>query len=369
MSMRILSHPLAPRTRPRRHPYPAAPGPSHPAAPRPRPPRRRPAAFRGRLAAFLAAGLVVAGCAGVGGGGGSQGQAENYPSDTLQWTVAFGPGGGNDIMSRTLADILEKENLYPEDIVITNREGGSGAKGWGHLFNQAGDPYQISTTSGSFITTPLQADTGWGPSDFTPVALLAADYLLFLVPPDGPTSLEEFVAQAKNGKPAIGGIGTVNVDFIVNSLLAEQAGYEFDYVPFDDEGQLISALLSGSLDAIVSNPAEVLGQVEAGKMRALAFTGDERIPSLSEVPTLDELGYPMDIAMPRGLILPPDVPKEAQQWWIATMKKVVETPEWQDYIEKNQLVEKLAWGQDFESSLAETSGTFEEILREQGAIE
>lgn len=321
-----------------------------------------------RLAGFLAGALALAGCGAMGGTGGGS-QTENYPSETLEWTVAFGPGGGNDIMSRTLADILEKNDLYPEDIVITNREGGSGAKGWGYLFNQAGDPYQISTTSGSFITTPLQADTGWKPADFTPVALLASDYLLFLVPPDGPESFEEFAAQAKNEKPAIGGIGTVNVDFIVNSLVAEDAGYEFEYVPFDDEGQLISALLSGSLDAMVSNPAEVLGQVDAGKMRALAFTGEERIPSLSDVPTFDELGYPLDISMPRGLILPPEAPEEAQQWWIDTMKKVVETPEWRDYIEKNQLVEDVAWGQDFEDSLAETSGTFESILREQGVID
>lgn len=326
--------------------------------------------FMGRAAglavASSGAGALLAGC----GSAGTGGQSGNYPSETLEWTVAFGPGGGNDIMSRTIADILRKQNLYPEDIVITNREGGSGAKGWGYVFGNSGDPYQISTTSGSFLTTPLQADTGWGPTSFTPIALLAADYLLILVPPGGPDSFEDFVAQAKSGQPSIGGIGTVNVDFIVPSQLADAAGFEFKYVPFNEEGQLITALLSGSVDAIVSNPAEVLGQVEAGEMKALAFTGSDPIPSLPDVPTLADLGYSsIDIGMPRGLILAPEAPKEAQDWWVQTMQKVVEKPAWQDYIEKNHLVEKLRWGEEFNQYVAETSDTFKRILREQGAIE
>src|SRR3970282_557766 len=83
---------------------------------------------------------------------------DRYPSKRLDWTIAFGPGGGNDIMSRTLISILEKYKLYPETIVPENRPGGSGAKGWGYLFSQKGNPYHISTTSGTFITTPLQGN-------------------------------------------------------------------------------------------------------------------------------------------------------------------------------------------------------------------
>ena len=196
------------------------------------------------------------------------------PSETLDWTIAFGPGGGNDIMARTMIDILDKHDLYPGDIVAENREGGSGAVGWGYLYNQAGNPYAISTTSGSYITTPLQADTPWGPTDFTPVALLATDDLLLLVKGASEIdSLGEFIEQAKADPPTIGGIGAVNVDFIVPTLLAEKAGFDFEYVSFNAEGELITALLSDALDAIVSNPGEVLGLIESGDMKALAYSG------------------------------------------------------------------------------------------------
>src|SRR3989304_9286170 len=78
---------------------------------------------------------------------------DRYPSKRLAWTIAFGPGGGNDIMSRTLISVLEKYKLYPETIVAENRAGGSGAVGWGYVFSQKGNPYHLSSTSGSFNTS------------------------------------------------------------------------------------------------------------------------------------------------------------------------------------------------------------------------
>ena len=293
----------------------------------------------------------------------------DYPSKPLNWTIAFGPGGGNDIMSRTLIDILEKYDLYPENIKAENRAGGSGAVGWGYLYSQKGSGYDISTTSGSFITTPLQADTPWQPKDFTPIALLAADDLVLLVKGDSDVkSLEDFIEKAKKNPPTIGGIGTVNVDFIVPKLLSKKAGFEFDYVSFNAAGEMNTALLSSALDAMMANPAEIMGLVESGDMKALGFSGEKVPAELGDIPTFAEAGYDIDVSMPRGLILAPDAPEEAQQWWIDTIKKVVEKPEWKNYIEKNQLTENIKYGEDFREFLGKTQDGFATILREQGVI-
>jgi len=294
---------------------------------------------------------------------------DRYPSKRLDWTISFGPGGGNDIMSRNLIAILEKYKLYPETIVAENRPGGSGAKGWGYLFAQKGNPYHVSTTSGSFITTPLQANTPWQPASFTPVALLATDDMLMLVNKDSRIrTLQDFIAAAKAKPPSIGGIGAVNIDFIVPKLVSEKAGFTFSYVSFNKQGELITALLSGALDAAMSNPGEVLGLLQSGDMRALAYSGKSTPAALGKVPTFAELGYDIGISLPRGLVLPPDVPKEAQQWWIDTMKKVVQTPEWKAYIDKQLLTENVLYGEDFRSFLQKTQGTFADILRKSGAI-
>lgn len=309
----------------------------------------------------LAAGLAIAAGSAL---------AQSYPSERLNWTIAFGPGGGNDIMSRTIIDILEKYKLYPADIVAENKPGGSGAVGWGYLYNQKGNPYHISSTSGSFITTPLKANTPWQPTTFTPVALLASDDLIIVV--NGKSKIKtfaEFLDQAKARSPAIGGMGAVNVDFIVPTLLAEKAGFKFEYVAFNKQGELTTALLSDALDAMMVNPGEVLGLLESGDLRALAYSGKKTPAVLGDLPTFAEAGYDLGISMPRGLVLPPDVPKEAQDWWIETVKKVVETPEWKAYIEKQLLTENVMYGEDFRGFLKHTQDAFARILREKGAIQ
>lgn len=322
---------------------------------------------RRRFIALTAAALASATACGTDTSGDSGGS--DYPSKDLDWTIAFGPGGGNDIMARTIVEILESEGLYPKNIAVQNREGGSGATGWGHVFKNRGNPYVISTTSGSFITTPLESNTGWTYEDFTLVGLFATDAALLVVSKaSGIRDWAQWVDHATQGTVAVGGIGTVNVDFIVHDLLAQHGGYQIDYVPFNDEGQLLTGLTSGSLEAIVSNPGEVMGQVEAGAMVALVFTGAEPLAALPDVPTAESLGLADMPTMPRGLILPPEVPDEARQWWITTMQKVVATPRWKDYLETNFLVEDLRWGDDFAAFLAETTEKFAQILKDRGAI-
>lgn len=319
-------------------------------------------------ATVLALGLTA--CAAGGTEGSSNGDTDDYPSKDLDWTVAFGPGGGNDIMSRKMVDIIEKEDLYPEDITVENMDGGSGAKGWGYLYSQAGSGYDISTTSGSFLTTPLQADTGWTYEDFTTVGLFATDDALFVVDGDSKVkSWDQWVSYAKDkGKVVLGGIGTVNVDFILHSLIAEAAGYEFEYTPFNEEGQMQTALLSGALDAIVANPGSILGQVESGDVRPLLFTGKRPLSATPDVPTGESIGIKDLPSMPRGLILPPDTPEDVRDWWIDTAKKIVKTDEWRKFLETNYLSEDVRWGDDFDTYLEETVNEFETTLEEQGAL-
>ena len=315
----------------------------------------------GFAAAIVAAALAVAPAV-----------AQEYPSpdETLDWTIAFGPGGGNDIMARTIIDILDAYDLYPGDIRAENRAGGSGAVGWGYLHAQAESGYGISTTSGSFVTTPLQADTPWRPGDFTPVALLAADDLVLLVNSDSEiVTIQEFIAHAGENPVSIGGTGSVNVDFIVPTLFAREAGFEFDYVSFNSMAEQTTALLSKALDAMVGNPGEVLGLIDSGELRPLVFSGRTTPAALGDVPTMGDIGHDIGVSMPRGLILPPDAPAEAQDWWIATMKRVVETPEWDAYIENNTLTPTVIYGDDFSTFLTDTMNGFEDVLRSVGAIE
>ena len=201
-----------------------------------------------------------------------------YPARPLTYTVAFGPGGGNDLMSRTVVDIIRQYGWYRgQHIRIENRPGGSGAIGYGRVARQAGNAYSITSTSGSFLTTPIVSDTDWTYRDFTPIALLALDAMFLVARTDSAfVSVEEFVRRARLNDMKIGGNGATGPDRVVAGLLAEAAGIEFTYVPFQNGSGLLTGLTSSSLHALVSNPSEVMGQVAAGNFRVLAYSARSR---------------------------------------------------------------------------------------------
>ena len=231
--------------------------------------------------------------------------ADDYPSKRLTYTVAFGPGGGNDRMSRTVVDILRKYELYPGNIVVENREGGSGAVGFSYVSGKKGDPYRLTSTSGNFIGTPLVADTNWTYANFTPIGLLASDAMLLIVRSDSDYGdVDAFVAAAKAGRVTIAGSGSAGPERVTASLFAQSAGIEFEYVPIGSGGELVTALTSGSVNAVVANPSEVAGQLEAGTLKALAFSDTARSTNNPDVPTFMELGYDFSFSLPRGVVMP-----------------------------------------------------------------
>lgn len=295
--------------------------------------------------------------------------ADDYPTERLNYTIAFGPGGGNDRMSRTLVDILKKYDLYPDNIVVENREGGSGAVGFSYVKRQAGNPYFATSTSGNFIGTPLVSDTDWNYENFTPIGLLASDAMFIVVRSDSEfKTLEDLVMAAKNGRVTIAGSGSAGPERVTASLFANAAGIEYEYVPIGSGGELVTALTSGSVNAVVANPSEVSGQMEAGAFTALAFSDSARSTNHSDIPTFRELGYDFDFSLPRGVVLPPELDSSVQDWWVATLQKAVETPEWQDYLVTNGMSGNPIWGEDFGAYLEDTSAKYEEVLKEIGAI-
>jgi len=317
-----------------------------------------------KLASVATCALIVSGSALA------QNSATNYPTQTLNYTIAFGPGGGNDLMSRVVVDILNKHKMYgSQNIVVTNRAGGSGAIGYSHVKQQAGNPYHITSTSGNFISTPLISSTDWKYSDFTPIALLASDAMFLVVRADSAfDTLEKFVQGAKSKRMVIGGTGAAGPSRVVAGMFAEKAKMEFVYMPAGTGGQMVTALTSGSVDAIVANPSEVAGQLAAGNFRALGYSSPSRSSVYPNVPTFSEAGYDVIFALPRGIVMPSGIPPAVQNWWIETMKKVVATPEWKEYLATNSMSGTYLWGAEFGAHLAETHNNFERILKSIGAV-
>ena len=119
---------------------------------------------------------------------------------------------------------------------------------------------------------------------------------------------------------------------------------------------------------MISNPGSILGQVESGDMQPLLFTGNERLAALPDVPTGAEKGMTDLPSMPRGLILPPEVPDYARDWWIKTMQEVVETDEWKNFLADNYLTRGRAMGRRLHRLPRRDHQRVRETLKEQGAL-
>lgn len=141
------------------------------------------------------------------------------------------------------------------------------------------------------------------------------------------------------------------------------------YVPCNSGGEVTAALMGGQVDAAISNPNEIVAQIEAGKAKYLAVASKERLPGAPDVPTFAEKGYDVHREQMRSVVGPEDMGDEAMSWWTTTLKKVTETPKWKEqHIERNLLAPVFWTGGEANAYLDGLRGKYETALKAPGAI-
>jgi tripartite-type tricarboxylate transporter receptor subunit TctC len=222
---------------------------------------------------------------------------EAYPSRAVTMIVPFPPGGVADIVGRPLAAMMEKSLKQP--VVIVNRTGAGGALGMREVAKAAPDGYSILMGLSSISIFPVsERVNGKQPAyelkDFAPIALVTADPTVLVVRADSPyKSVKDFVeaAKANPGKINYSSSGVYGTLHVAMEIFANAAGIKLFHVPYGGGGPAVTALLGGQVEASAQGPAAAIGQIRAGKMRALAGWGTERLKLLPDLPTFKELGY------------------------------------------------------------------------------
>src|SRR4029077_11822044 len=206
-------------------------------------------------------------------------------------------------------------------------------------------------------TTPLHTGIPFSWRDLTPIARLALDEFILWVNADTSyKTAKEYLAAVKEqtGKPGqmkMGGTGSAQEDQILNIQL-EQAmpGTKCTYVPFKGGGEVCVNLVGKHIDTTVNNPIECVSHWKAGRVRPLAVFDTARIPEAEwkEIPTVKEaLGVDLHYLMLRGFFGTPDMPKEAVDWYVGFLKKVYDTPDFQDYLKQGALKPAFAIGAEY----------------------
>ena len=260
-----------------------------------------------RILRMLALALVAAAPAGA--------AVAQYPERPVTMIVPFPPGGVADTVARPVAEALGAALKQP--VVIENRAGAGGAIGMAHVAKSKPDGYTVLLALSSLVVLP-EADKvlGRAPafqvSDLKPVARFTADPTVLVVRAESPwKTYAEFIAAAKAapGKINFGSSGNYGTMHIPMAMLMLGTDVKMTHVPYTGAGPAIVGLLGGQVDALATGPATIVQHVQAGKLRALAHWGEGRLASLPDVPSLKELGVPIDFAQWSGLFVPAETPE------------------------------------------------------------
>jgi tripartite-type tricarboxylate transporter receptor subunit TctC len=292
--------------------------------------------------------------------------AQSYPSKTVEFVVHVNPGGGTDVFARLIQEIITKEKLVTQPMVVVSKTGGAGAVAFNYVKGKRGEPHTVLTiATGSFVTAISRPDLDLGLEHFTPLAFFARDPQGVLVPADSKyKTFKNLIDDAKAQPEAIVCAVTSATGTGRQTLwrIERVTGAKFKFVTFKAGSEAVLSVLGGHVPFSTENVSEAWAHIEAKKMRVLAVTTEKRMPALPDVPTLTELGYKVQIGTGRGFGMPAGVPKEAVAAMEAVLEKVHKSALWKDYSQKNMYEDTWMGSAAFAKYLAEQRAAQKEFI-------
>src|SRR5438552_5287329 len=222
--------------------------------------------------------------------------AQSWPARPIKLVVPFPAGSSPDLIARLIAEPLGQ--ALAQTIVIDNRPGAGGNLGTGVVAKAEPDGYTLLfTIQGPLVTAPLLSKSlNYDPlKELAPVSLVATSPNVLVVDPKlGAATLADFVriAKEKKGQLNYGSVGNGSAAHLAMELFKTRSGLDIVHVPYQGFPQVVNAILAGQVQAGFMVPGIAMGQVRAGKLRALGVTTLGRAASLPELPTFAEQGYP-----------------------------------------------------------------------------
>jgi putative tricarboxylic transport membrane protein len=295
--------------------------------------------------------------------------AQSYPTRTIELISATGAGGGSDLVARMVAEIIAKDKLLPQQVIVQNRPGGGGAVGQTYVAAKRGDPYVFMQAATNIVSVPIRTGLDVGVDKFTPLGAIGFDLNSVAVAIDSPyRTLKDFIAAARD-KPNTISVGITspggNAHYLMHRL-EKLTGARFNKVSFKSGAESVTAVMGGHIQATAENLGEVLGQVELKKLRLLGVPSAKRLAGLPDVPTLKEQGYDIHAGGLRGFVAPAAIPREAATLLEGTLAKVHKSAAWRDYMTRNMYEDVYMNAEEFARWLADQKAEMMQYLTEMG---
>jgi tripartite-type tricarboxylate transporter receptor subunit TctC len=254
-------------------------------------------------------------------------QAQTWPSRPVRFIVPFPPGGATDVAARSVSDRLSQ--ALGQQFLVENRAGAAGAIGTHEVARAAPDGYTILFAADPVVTLHLVVKNVPYEvlRDFVPVTQVTTQPIAVAVHTSLPVnSVQELVgyAKANPGKLSFAHSGTGSGQHMSGELLKKMAGIEMVHIPYKGGGPAVQDLVGGQVPMAVLGSTPLIPHHRAGRIKILAFTSKERFPTLPEIPTLHESGFPgFDTGQWLGLLVPRGTSAEVVERLYAETKKVL----------------------------------------------
>ena len=297
--------------------------------------------------------------------------AEFKPTKPIQIIAAAAPGGGSDILARTIAQIATSEKLFPQPLVVQNIPGAGSAIGTTQVTRMKGETHTLLVFNVASVAGLLVAGKGAATiRDLTMIAQFALDDQFIAVRSDSRfKTIQEIVAESKKKENSLSVAGADQADRVCNRLFEKAAGIKLRFAQFDSAGEVITALLGGHADMCWVNPGEFIAQYEAKMVRPIIIAQENRLQQFKDVPTFRENGMDVIFKFFRGVVAPPGLPPEVVAYYESAMKKMSETKAWKEnYLAKNLLRPAWQGSKDFTKTVYDSDAVFAETLKSLGLI-
>ena len=298
-------------------------------------------------------------------------QAQTYPNKPIRLVVPFAPGGSSTIVARSVAAEMEKG--LGQSIVIENKGGGGGNLAMHDVARSDPDGYTLIIGHvGSFAMTPFMTQNlGYDVNrDFAPVSLLAKVPNIFVVHADVPAkNLREFVAlaKAKPGELYYGSAGNGSAGHLAMEYLKLVSGMNLQHVPYKGTGPNLVDLVAGRTHATSAGTPPLMPHVKAGKLRVIAVGTPQRLPTLPEIGTVAEQGYPgFEASQWYGLNVPAKTPPAVITRLADEAAKAAKSP---SVVERFKADDAEAIGstpQEYGAFIAKEQARWKEVIQKAG---
>ncbi len=295
--------------------------------------------------------------------------------DSVHFLIPGGAGGGWDGTARGTGEALTEAGLVGT-ASYENMSGGGGGKAIGYLIENAESNYDTLMVNSTPII--IRSLTGVFPQNFRDLTLIAGtigDYAALVVNADSDIdNMEDLLTKfdADPNATAIGG-GSVpgGMDHLVAAMAMEAAGKDplaVKYIPYDAGGKAMAALLSGEITALSTGFSEAVALAEAGEVKIIGVTSDERVPAYADAPTLKEQGIDTTFVNWRGFFGAPGLPEDKVAMYQNAIAKMYETEEWEEVRARNGWVNIHNSGEEFKTFLENQEKVIGDLMKKLGFL-